>query len=61
MIYVSIKLINQNISGPEKVTVTEEILSDDQKEMAAQLGVKIGGEKLMLTLNSKKNYVCHYR
>ena len=47
--------------GPEKREVMEEMLSPYQRELAAQLGQKVGGEKLLLTLNDKTNYVCHYR
>ena len=37
------------------------MLSPYQKELAAELNQKVGGEKLLLTLNDKTNYVCHYR
>ena len=50
-----------NILGPEKIRVTEDMLSEYQKKLASDLDLKTGGEKLLLTLNSKKNYVCHGR
>ena len=37
------------------------MLSEYQRELAADLNQKVGGEKLVLTLNDKANYVCHYR
>ena len=36
-------------------------MSDYQKELGEKLGVKYGGKKLCLTLQDKKNYICHYR
>ena len=47
--------------APEHVEIKEEMLSDYQKTLAQDLGIKIGGNKLCLTLNDKKNYICHYR
>ena len=47
--------------APEHVEIKEEMLSDYQKTLAQDLGIKIGGRKLCLTLNDKKNYICHYR
>ena len=37
------------------------MLSSYQNELAEELGVKVGGEKLCLTLDNKKKYICHYR
>ena len=37
------------------------MLSDHQRKLAKDLDVKIGGKKLCLTLQDKKNYICHYR
>ena len=37
------------------------MLSEFQRKLAANLNVKVGGEKLCLTLMNKKNYICHYR
>ena len=47
--------------GPEKREVMEEMLSCHQQGLAKTLNQKVGGEKLLLTLNDKTNYVCHYR
>ena len=55
------KGFNHLLLGPEKKIITEDMLSEYQRELAAQLGQKVGGEKLLLTLNDKTNYVCHYR
>ena len=35
------------------------MLSSYQKDSAIELGVKVGGEKLCLTINDKKQYICH--
>ena len=37
------------------------MLSSYQQNLADDLEVKVGGEKLCLTLDDKKNYICHYR
>ena len=37
------------------------MLSDHQRKLAKDLDVKIGEKKLCLTLQDKKNYICHYR
>ena len=47
--------------APEHLDIKREMLSSYQIELAEELGVKVGGEKLCLTLNDKKNYICHYR
>ena len=47
--------------GPEKMEVKEDMLSYHQQGLAKTLNQKVGGEKLLLTLNDKFNYVCHYR
>ena len=48
-------------TAPEHLEIKEELLSEHQKELAAMLGVKMGGSKLCLTLLNKKAYKCHYR
>ena len=47
--------------APEHLDIKREMLSSYQIELAEELEVKVGGEKLCLTLNDKKNYICHYR
>ncbi len=47
--------------APEHVNITEEMLSQHQRKLAEELGVKLGGKKLCTTLQDKKKYVCHYR
>ena len=47
--------------APEHVNIKEDMLSEYQKKLAKKLGIKIGGDKLCLTLNNKQNYICHYR
>ena len=47
--------------APEHVEIKEGMLSDHQRKLAKDLDVKIGGKKLCLTLQDKKNYICHYR
>ena len=37
------------------------MLSNYQRNLAKELGVKVGGDKLCLTLKDKKRYICHYR
>ena len=47
--------------APEHLDIKQEMLSTYQKLQAEELGVKVGGEKLCLTLTDKKNYISHYR
>ena len=47
--------------APEHVNITKDMLSQHQRELAEELGIKLGGKKLCTTLKDKKNYVCHYR
>ena len=47
--------------APVHLDIQKNMLSSYQKELADDLGVKVGGEKLCLTLDDKKNYICHYR
>ena len=47
--------------APEHLNIKEDMLSDYQKKLAKNLDIKIGGNKLCLTLNNKQNYICHYR
>ena len=47
--------------APEHLIIKEEMLSEYQKEIEEELGVKYGGKKLCLTLNEKEKYVLHYR
>ena len=47
--------------APEHLTIEKDMLSSYQNELADDLGVKTGGKKLCLTLNEKKNHICHYR
>ena len=48
--------------APEKRVVKKEQMSDYQKRLMKDLGLKPpNSEKLMLTLEDKKNYVVHYR
>ena len=44
--------------APENLNIHKNMLSTYQKQLAVDLGVKIGGEKLCLTLTNKKNYIC---
>ena len=46
---------------PQHLDIQEHQLSDHQKKLAAELNCKIGGKKLCLTLENKKNYITHYR
>ena len=39
----------------------KEMLSQYQKNLAKNLGVKVGGKKLFSTLSNKYNYLTHYR
>ena len=48
--------------APEKIKVTEEMLSPSQLEIKNNYDIKIGDiKKLTPNLYSKKNYVVHYR
>jgi hypothetical protein len=47
--------------APEHLDIKAEMLSAYQKDLAEKLKLKVGGEKLCLTLNDKHNYICHYR
>ena len=47
--------------APEHLNIQGDMLSPYQKDLAKDLGVKVGGEKLCLTLNDKIKYICHYR
>ena len=47
--------------APEHLDIKREMLSSYQKELAEELRIKVGGEKLCLTLDDKKKYICHYR
>merc|ERR1712168_1643433 len=47
--------------APEHVKVNDGMLSTYQQQLAEDLGVKIGGDKLCLTLSPKTKYICHYR
>jgi hypothetical protein len=47
--------------APEHVEIKNEMLSDYQKNLAKDLKIKVGGRKLCLTLQDKKDYICHYR
>ena len=47
--------------APEHLMINRDMLSSYQKGLADKLGVKVGGEKLCLTLDDKTNYICHYR
>jgi hypothetical protein len=48
--------------APEKLTVTEEMLSSVQKQWLEKLGLKhTKTEKLVPNLMDKKNYVCHIK
>ena len=47
--------------APVHKEITSDILSTYQKNQAEDFGGKVGGEKLCLTLEDKKKYICHYR
>jgi hypothetical protein len=47
--------------APEHLDIQEKMLSNYQKQLAKDLGIKIGGKKLCLTLTDKKKYITHYR
>ena len=46
--------------GPQNIRIDEQMLSTYQKELAKNLNIKIGSQKLCLTLKDK-TIVCHYR
>ena len=46
--------------GPQNIRIDEQMLSTYQKELAKNLNIKIGSQKLCLTLEDK-TLVCHYR
>ena len=39
--------------------IKKDLLSSYQKDLADNLGVKVEGEKLCLTLEDKNKYICH--
>ena len=47
--------------APESFKIEKDLLSPYQQDLGDQLGVKYGSKKLCLTLNDKKNYICHAR
>ena len=47
--------------APEHVELKKELLSTYQQNLAHELKIKVGGRKLCLTLQDKKDYICHYR
>ena len=47
--------------APVHKEIKRDILTTYQNNLADDLGVKVGGEKLCLTLEDKKKYICHYR
>ena len=47
--------------APEHVNIKNDMLYNYQQKLAKELGVKVGGDKLCLTLKDKKRYICHYR
>ena len=47
--------------APENLTITKEMLTPYQAELAKKFTAKLGGDKLCLSLTKKKNYICHYR
>ena len=47
--------------APEHVEIKPEMLSGHQKTLVKDLKIKVGGNKLCLTLQDKKEYICHYR
>ena len=46
--------------GPQNIKIDESMLSRYQQDLAKNLNIKIGSEKLCLTLQDK-TIVCHYR
>ena len=55
------KLHDQYPLAPEHITIKEEMLSTYQKDLAKDLGIKVKGSKLCLTLQKKVSYKLHYR
>ena len=47
--------------APVHQEIKIDLLSPYQKNLADDLGVKVGGQKLCLTLEDKEKYICHYR
>ena len=47
--------------APVHQEIKKDLLSPYQQGLADDLGVKVGGEKLCLTLEDKEKYICHYR
>ena len=47
--------------APEHLTIKKEMLSQYQRQLGENLGVKFEGKKLCPTLYDKKQYICHYR
>ena len=47
--------------APEHLDIQADMLSGYQKQLAKDLGIKVGGKKLCLTLRNKKKYISHYR
>ena len=47
--------------APIHLNIQKEMLSSYQKDLADELKVKVGGNKLCLTLENKNDYICHYR
>ena len=45
--------------APEKLKISEEFLSEHQKELGKKCGAKFGSEKLCLTLKPKVKYILH--
>ena len=46
---------------PVHQEIQRDLLSPYQNNLADDLGVKVGGEKLCLMLEDKKKCICHYR
>ena len=47
--------------APQAMQIEKDMLSTYQEELGDQLNVSYGSKKLCLTLQDKKNYVCHYK
>ena len=47
--------------APEKITVSRAHVSPFQSQMADELGLNLGGEKLVTSLNPKRNMVLHIK
>ena len=47
--------------APEHLNIQKDMLSSYQKDLADDLNVKVGGEKLCLSFLPKNKYTCHYR